>query len=71
MHAPYGTRFTARDDAVLQSGEAHLVGLDGGDLYATSRAFGARPVLAEVYAEDGTHVHLACWPVHPPRAPTA
>lgn len=48
----------------VQSGDAHLVTLDAGDLFATSRTFSARPVLAEVYNEDGTQVHLAALCVH-------
>jgi hypothetical protein len=69
VYAAYGTHTTRRDGAVVQSGDAHLVSLDGGDLYATSRTFNARPVLSEVYSEDGTRVQLTARRVHPPCAP--
>ena len=39
---------------VTQTDAAHLVTLDAGDLFAASRAFNARPVLAEVYNVEGT-----------------
>lgn len=49
-------------NAALQAGNAELVSLDGGDLFATSRLWDAIPVLAEDYNEQdsgtgGTEYH--------------
>ena len=40
----------------LADGHAHLVSLDGGDLFETSKAFGAVPIMAETY--EGTPRHV-------------
>jgi len=47
----------SRDDchtSALETDAAHLVSLDAGDLFAASRLYNARPVLSEVYSDDGT-----------------
>jgi len=47
-------RSDCADGSALEAGHAHLVALDGGDLYHTSRTWGAVPVLAENYDDSGT-----------------